>query len=234
MSALIKSSDEAHGFVIRKLGIAVVASAASKQATPVHIENPLAAEIRRLLALLEEREAEIEGHADALTKALTEGEEAGRLAMEAEIDDDRAASLALLGEGIEVAKAKLSQVLENAESIALMVAQIALDKMFGEPEARKAAAADLIRHQFRQIGFDSFVAIEVSRADYPNTSEVAELAASISVASDRVNVSDDLEAGSCRMRLQLGTLEIGLDHQWKSIRALLMTMAAIAKVEEVK
>jgi flagellar biosynthesis/type III secretory pathway protein FliH len=234
MSTLIKSNDKSHGFNIQRLGAGGVAPPATKPIASANIENPLVAENSRLLTLIEQREAEIIAHAQALAKSFAEGEESGRLAMEAEIDDDRAASLMLLGDGIDAAKTELGHALENAESIALMVAQMALEKMFGETETRKSTVADLIRHQFRQIGHDSFVSLAVSRADFPNTNEVAELAAELSVASDRVRVSDELKAGDCRMRMQLGTLDIGLGRQWGSIRALLEDMAANGEVEEVE
>lgn len=234
MSMLIKSNDKAHGFSIQKLGAAAAAFVPTNRATSANIENPLIAENKRLLALLKRREAEIAAHADALAEAFADGEEAGRVAMEADIDDDRAASLALLGQGIEAAKTGLGNALENAESIALMVAQMTLEKMFGETDGRKALAADLIRHQFRQIERESFVSLEVSRADFPNTSEVAVLSTTLSIAPNKVRVSDELDAGDCRMRMQLGTLDIGLARQWGSIRALLEDMSVTGEVEEVE
>lgn len=234
MSTLIKSNDLGHGFVIQKLGGESPMRVSTVRASETKAENPLAAENRRLAALVEEREAEIAAHEGALAKAYSKGEEAGRLAMESEIEDDRAAALELLANGVEAAKMALDQALGNYESIALVVAQTALDKIFGDTESRKAMAAELIRHQFRQIGHDSFVSLVVSRADFPNTYEVAELATSLSVAPDRVRVSDDLAAGSCHMRMQLGTLEIGLDRQWGSVRALLADMIAIDEAEEAE
>jgi hypothetical protein len=234
MSRLIKSSDNGHGFIIRRMGAVEAAPVAPKSSNSDNNDNPLVAENKRLIALLKAREAEIATHAEALVKVFADGEEVGRVAMEAEIDDNRAASLALLEKGIDAAKTDLGHTLENSESIALMVAQIALDKMFGETEGRKAVATDLIRQQFRQIGHESFVSIEISRADFPNTNEVAELSEALSIDSDRVRVSDELGAGKCLMRLQLGTLEIGLARQWGAIRALLDDMATIGEVEKVK
>ena len=232
MSILIKSTDLAHGFVIQKLGGESPQRVSTVRASETKAENPLAAENRRLAALVEEHEAKIAAHEGALATAYSKGEEAGRSAMEFEIQDDRAAALELLVRGVESAKTALDQTLGNYESIALIVAQTALDKIFGDTEGRKVMAADLIRHQLRQIGHDSFVSLEVSRADFPNTQEVAELATSLSVVPERVRVSDDLAAGSCQMRMQLGTLEIGLDRQWGSVRALLDEMIAIDETED--
>lgn len=233
MSTLIKSSDMAHGFVIQRLGSEIPMLVTPQKALQADLENPLEVENKRLITLLEEHNAVIVTHKSALTKAFSEGEEAGRTAMEAEIEDDRAAALALLGEGIDAAKNELGHALENAESIALMVAQMALDKMFGTAEERKAAITDLIRHQFRQIGNDSFVSLEVSRTDFPNTREVAELSAALSIAPDTVRVSDELNAGDCRMRMQLGSLAIGLNRQWGAIRTLLEDMAVVGESEQV-
>ena len=231
MSTLLKSNDMAHGFVIQNLGGEPPKRVPSTRAEQSIAENPLAAENRRLAVLLEECEAEIAAHNDALAKAYAEGEEAGRVAMEAEIENDRAAALELLAGGVECAKTALDRALGNYESIALVVAQTALDKIFGNTENRKAMVADLIRHQFRQIGQDSFVSLEVSRADFPNTQEVAELATSLLIAPDRVRVSDDMMAGNCNMRMRLGTLEIGLGQQWGSLRSLLAEMIAADETE---
>lgn len=230
---LIKSGNKTHGFDIQRLGTAEAKPAADTSTSQTKIENPFALENERLLLLLEERDAKITEHSDAVKNAFSEGEEAGRAAAEAEFDNDRAAALALLSDGIEAAKVVLNNALENSESIALMVAQIALDKMFGELTLRKAATVDLIKQQFEQIGHDSFVVLEVSRGDFPNTDEVAELCASLSIMPESVRVSENLEPGDCRMQMELGSLSIGINQQWGAIRELLENMAGRDEAEVI-
>jgi flagellar biosynthesis/type III secretory pathway protein FliH len=224
VSVLIKSGEAANGASIARFGAAVGVQP-SGVLQPAARENPLVAENVKLLALVEKYEAEIAAHTDLLKKAFAEGEQAGRLAMESEFEDDRTASLALLAQGINAAQNDLSVMLENAENISVLVAQAVLEKLFGEPNNYREYVIDLIRHQFRRVDQNSIIAIEVARSDFPDTNEVADLARSLVVPEQQIRVSDQLNAGDCIMRMQIGTLDVGLNQQWGSIQALLGELA---------
>jgi flagellar biosynthesis/type III secretory pathway protein FliH len=226
MSALIKSRDAGYADTVQRFGHEAVARPDAPKRTVMPIENPLAAENSRLAAVAEKYEAEIAAHADALAKAFADGELAGHTAAETEFEDDRSAALSLLENGIAGAEADLSSVLENAENIAVLVAHTALEKLFGDSSSYKGYVTELIRHQLGRIGQESFVAIEVARADFPDTGEVADLARSLAIPTERLRVLDELNNGDCRMRMQVGTLEVGVDRQWGAMRAMLTEMVA--------
>lgn len=220
MRALIKAGNEAHGFVIAPLGVPS-GPASGNVAVPVSREDPLAAEARALRARLEEQRAQIAGHAAALEDARAEGEAAGRLAMERDFRESRDKALELLAAGITVAHDKLDDLVQRAELLGVLVARAAIAKLFGQDDAREAAVVDLAKHRLAQIERHMLVAIEVARADFPDTREVQELAARLGVDRVLLSVSDALAPGDCRMRCRLGTLDIGLNQQWGAIRELL-------------
>jgi type III secretion protein L len=226
MSALIKSRDAGYAGTVQLFGREAVTQPDAPQRAVTPIENLLATENSRLAALAEKYEADIAVHVDALAKAFADGELAGRSAAEAEFEDERAAALSLLETGIAEAKSDLGSALKNAENIAVLVAHAALGKLFGDASSYKGYVTELIRHQLGRIGQESFVAIEVARADFPNTSEVADLALSLAIPTERLRVLDELNNGDCRMRMQVGTLEVGVDRQWGAVCALLTEMVS--------
>ncbi|MBU6267859.1 MAG: hypothetical protein KGN34_09985 [Sphingomonadales bacterium] len=226
MTRVIKAGDLAHGLVIAPYTIAGEAER-SAAATPVR-RDPREAERARLEALLAEREAELEDLRGALAKARAEGEEAGRLAAELEFEDDRTAGLERLEQGIAAARDAMGQWHEHAETLALLIARSALAKLFAGDEARTAAVTDLVRRQLAVIERDTVLAVTVARRDFPDTREVAALAAKLGIEPGLLAVSDDLDAGGCRMKLQLGTLDLGLDRQWGAVRDLLDGLAGLA------
>ena len=224
MNRIIKAGDRSHGLKIASLD-GGLPSALPASAPDARQTDPIAEEIGRLRALVEEKEAENAALSEAVDKARAEGEEAGRIAMELEFEDGRERALELLEAGIGMARESLDEFLVRAEILALEVARTALNKLFGQDDGREAAVVDLVRHQLSHIERQSLVAIEVSRLDFPDTREVAALAERMGVDAAMLAASDELNAGGCRMRMKLGTIDVGLDQQWVAIRELLDSMA---------
>ena len=183
--------------------------------------NPLLREIEQLRAALAEREAEIAGHAVALAAARAEGEAAGREAAELDFAADHAAALERLEDGIAAAQAELAKAMPMAEALALLALREALDKLFGDPARYHDLIAGLLNRQLDRIGRELTIAVEVSRLDFPDTRDLASLAEATGLGTERLKAQIDLPQGACRMKLRLGTLDLGIDRQWSAVRALL-------------
>ncbi len=220
MSRVIKAGDETHGLIITPLDRSAAAPA-STVAKPSAQEDPLVTELHRLRALVVQQQAEIDGHGDALEVVRSEAETAGRQAMELEFEENRERALELLAAGINMAHASLGELMERAELLGMLVTRTVISKLFGQDGSREAIVIDLAKHQLAQINRQSLVAIEVSRHDFPDTREVEQLATQLGMNQIAVSVSDELASGDCRMRCQLGTIDIGLDQQWGTIREML-------------
>lgn len=198
-------------------------------APPDRPPDPLREEVERLRHLLAEREAALEGFAEAVEQARAEGEKAGRIAAELEADDSRERALELLRKGIGHAHEILADCGDRLEVLALLIARTAIEKLFGDDRARKEAVGALALRQVQSVEGQMVVKVEVSRMDFPDVAELAELAAEIGITPDLLSASTELAAGACRMQLRLGTLEVGLDQQWGAIRQLLDDLASDAE-----
>ena len=183
--------------------------------------DPLAGEIDRLESLLDARDEIIAKHAAALAAARAEGETVGREAAEAAFEEERAEALERLESGLGEAQAELRQALVQTGDLALLVARQALERLFGDPNARAETVVALIAHQLAQMEREAVLAVEVSRVDFPDTREIASLAERLGLPPGSLKAPLELGAGACRMRLRLGTLELGIDRQWATVRALL-------------
>ena len=220
MSGVIKAGDRSFGPMIVALDLG-----REEPTGPATREDPLVSENARLRKLLAEKEAEIAVLGETVGHARAEGEDAGRLAAEQAFEDDRQEALRLLADGIARAQEGLGDFVERAEALALLFTRAIVDKLFGEDADRQRIVGDLLRHQIAQIERHSLVAIEVSRLDFPDTREVAELAARLQLDPTALRVDEGIDAGACRMRLKLGILEVGPDRQWQAVRDMLDGLA---------
>ncbi len=183
--------------------------------------HPLELEVERLRTELAARDTAIADHADALAAARSEGEAAGREAAELDFAADHAEALERLEQGIGDALADLAKQLPMAQSLALLALREALARLFGDPGEREALLAGLLSHQLDRIGRELAVAVEVSRLDFPDTRDLDRLAERTGLGAERLKALIDLPQGACRMRLRLGTIDLGIDRQWNAVRALL-------------
>jgi flagellar biosynthesis/type III secretory pathway protein FliH len=178
-----------------------------------------------LMQTLALRDAEIACHPDALEAAYAKGEVDGRAAAGDAFEDDRAAAFDALTEGISSARDDLRRAFEGFEALAMLVAIEAIDKMTGNPEHYRAILVDAIRAQVRDVRDTGILSVTVSRCDFPDTREIAALEHSLGSTSETICVSDDLVRGECRINLQLGEIELGLDRQWDVLKAMLANLA---------
>jgi flagellar biosynthesis/type III secretory pathway protein FliH len=191
-----------------------------KAQAPTEVEE-LRAEIARLLALLGARDSEIERLRGAAPRLLHDAEEKGRKAGHAAAESREADRLRLLEERSGKALDQLSAALGETERMAALVARAALDKLFGDGAARTAEVTAILRRQMAEIEAQSLIRVEVARADFGDDAARDALSRALDRPGLEVCVSEQLQAGDCRLKLVLGTIEAGLDRQWGALRTLL-------------
>lgn len=216
MSALIKSSQ---GAAVRPFNAAL--------RPPV---SPLEEECERLRQRIAALESEL-GRRDAtivdlraeiprmLEKGKAEGHEAGLN----DAQDRQEERLALLGDGIRQAQTKLNENMTALERLAALLARECLDVVLGDAKHRASSVRKILANQVARIEKSSVLAIELSKADFPDDESLSALAQELRHAS--LTASEAMAPGGCRMTLRLGTLEVGLDRQWTSLRAVLDSIA---------
>lgn len=181
-------------------------------------QRSLVDELKDMLAL---RDAEIAGHADALTKAFADGEEAGRFAAREEFEDSRAEALSLLEDGIVHAAAVLADALKSFETLALQAAMQALQILVDDVGDYRKLLRAAIAQQVAALESETIIAITVSRSDFPDSSELAALEAQLVGPKRTLTLSDEMDAGSCHIALKLGTIEFDMRRSWDEISAIL-------------
>ncbi len=220
MSGLIKAGSAAAGLILAPFGNGAEAKAV--RAAPKQPEqHPLEREVGRLREELAGREAQIAKHDDELAQACVAAELAGRETAESEFEADRAAATERLEQGIAQARNDLKQAFEQAQALALLVARGTLDKLFGDPGERTEIISALLSEQLERVGRELVVAIDVSRLDFPDTGELKELSERLGLRPGVLEARVDLDEGTCRMRMRLGTIDLGIDRQWGAVRALI-------------
>ena len=173
-----------------------------------------AAGIAQLREMIVMRDEQIAGHEKAIKDAFDRGKAAGWSEAEETFDHDRETSLAKLSEGIDAARTQLDVALASVEGLALTLAVEIVDKLFGDPSVYHDLLARAINARLRGIEESTILSVTVSRLDFPDTGEVAHLP----VARDKLVLSEELEAGECRIDLELGGVEFSCLRQWADLK----------------
>jgi flagellar biosynthesis/type III secretory pathway protein FliH len=179
-----------------------------------------------LLGKLALRDAEIADHKNALAVAYAEGEASGRAAAEKAFKTDWEASVQVLKEGVTSAREALARALEGFETLALLVAIEAVDKLTGNPEHYRKMLTDSIAERARELKTAGIISITVSRSDFPNVHEIAALEALLGATGEKLHVSDDLYPGECRFALTLGKADVNLNRHWDKMKTLLAGLSS--------
>ena len=163
----------------------------------------------------DERIAKLE--ADSAKAVRRAGEEGRKLGLE-EAESRSAEMLESLEAGISGAADALASGLSDLERLAVLVARESLSRIIGDPALHGELIERIIRAQMEKIEGQAVIAVEVSSANFESGADVAPLLGRSGIA---IRISEDLESGDCRIRLRLGTLEVGLGRQWDSVREAL-------------
>lgn len=216
MSAVIKSSALGDATAVRPIGLA------GMKPEP-WIDPEIAvrqAEIERLTKTLRDCETRIAEHPAALEQARTEGHAMGRQAGLTEADDGRAALLTAIKKAADSAIAELKTTLASLERLAPALAVAGLEKVLGPDADRARLMRQLIGRQLAGMKDQAVIAVEVSAADFAGE-QLDALSAALAKPGLAVRAMDTLKSGDCRLVLQLGAIEAGVDQQWGRLRDLL-------------
>ncbi|MFI4973096.1 MAG: hypothetical protein ACHP84_00995 [Caulobacterales bacterium] len=204
--------------------------AAQDQVVPVELAA-LRREVESLSGRLSERTSEIERLRQDVSRAYREGEAEGRKAGLRELDKRRAEQLERLDAGIERAIDRFAQELASLERLAALVALEGLEKILGDPARYAELLAQVIRRQVDDLDANRILRIEVSSEDFDDPAQVHALATNIGRRGLDVQTTDDLGSGDCRIKLALGSLEVGIAHQWSRLKPSLAALAAPEAVQ---
>lgn len=217
MNAVLKSGSAALQTKVRPFA----ASLALRPADPPPPDPEL---VRLSAALVEaettlaERDKVIAGIPGRIEAASAEGERKGRAAA----DEREAERLAMLGDAAERALARLGEEMASLERLGALLAITCLDRMLLNQAERAGTVTALLRAQLARLEAGAALSVQVSAEDFPSP----EALAAITPASCEIIVSAALKSGDCIIQLRLGTLEIGINQQWGSLRATLEEIAA--------
>lgn len=220
MSVLIKAS--ACGGRIRPF-----VSARPAEAEPSRDAIPAPpADDERLPRLLSENEAlkqALEAARDSADDLELRAYERGRseAAREKQADDTR--TVALL-EGIEAALSAWEQRLDGLDRLAPLLACSALSKVFDDDEKRSELVASTVTRQMRHLRRETVLAVHVSLADFADA-ELEALRSRLPSRSIDLIGEADMASGECRLDLQLGHIDLGLQSQWGQLSQLLDGLA---------
>ena len=210
----------AHELKIGQVRPFVAARPASPELSVVPEPDPL------LIAALAER--------DALDKDLTELREASRIAIEAARREghekglaaakaNQDEQLAVLSRGVDAALAEWRERITQSETLAALFTHAALAKLFENPEDRAELVLGLIARQIAGLRSEALLSLEVSRADFPDPSDLEERLPALEGAKIRSSIA--LKSGECRLNLKTGQVDLGIPTQWPALSKLLLEFA---------
>lgn len=171
-------------------------------------------------------ETAISQHAAELAQAYLDGEEAGKIAAEEQFDQSRKEALLMLEETFLAAGEDLKLALTGFEALSLQVALEALTVLTDNPETQREILAATIKKQLSALEAKSVIAVTVSRSDFPDSRELAQLEASLGAPTNSLILCDDMQPGNSRIALSIGAVEIDLKRSWREIAETLSASAS--------
>ncbi len=175
----------------------------------------------RWLRRVEKQDAEIASLRAQAEAAFQKGETHGREAGRREAADLETKRLAVLKTGVEQAVAALARATSGLEKLAPQLARQGLAGILGTGDDRCALVTAIVRQQLKALDSHAILRIDVSPADFSDEAALAQLAEAAGSSALRLHVDSALKSGDCRIKLTLGTLDLGVDHQWGRLAALL-------------
>lgn len=225
MSPVIKSTDAGASGRVRPLPVSTPGRTLDGSVLDPEIVR-LQADLDQAVALIQGRDAELERLQNEFERAVLEAEAKGRKAGLDEAANVDAERLDRLKQAIAAASGELSRELASLERLAPALALECLEKLIGDPQQRGALLRDTILHNVRLLDADAIMRVDVPMLDFPETAELSELLSAVAHRRIEVRHAADLKPGGCRIRLQLGELEVGLGQQWDRLGAILKTLAS--------
>jgi flagellar assembly protein FliH len=197
------------------------------QARPTAHDATLAElnDLKEQFASLTRTCAELEHNAQTRETAAWEaGLAEGLIKGEARAQEDHGAREMALRTAMESAVGALRAKLDAVEAVSVDIALAALERILGQPDGYASLVAQTAKHHVAQLAAGSVLAIEVSRDDFPDDDRLGQFAwpgEQGGGSEVRVSARTRLRPGQCRIRLNLGALDAGLDSQLARIREAL-------------
>ena len=212
---------------VRPLSLGAASSGPARPPEPVVDPElvTLRLNVSALSLQVEQGDARLEQLERELKSVRLEALEQGRAEGQELADARMAERLAQLKAGVRQANALLAEEFARLESLALALAHEGLAKILGDPAAHKALLAATIRRQLGGLEAQAAFTVEVSPADFPDPASLSCLAAALARPDVELKAVEALGYGECRIRLRLGTLEVGVPHQWGRLQAALQALA---------
>jgi len=179
-----------------------------------------ATELTRQLADSRAEAARLKRDAEA---AFVRGREVGEDLGRRSADTRSAERLSTIQQGATQALENFRLELTALERLAPLVAEAALAKILEPAEAQRDLIAKIIVRQIQGLEDQALLTVEVAAEDFPEPQELDALAALQEGVT--IHAVQGLPSGSCRIRLALGTLEVGAGQQWRRLKELLEGLA---------
>ncbi len=203
-----------------------------RRVTPMVLPDPalealqgLREQVQVLSDELTAKEKELADLRRAVIEASEQGWAQGRAEGLQEAETREGERLRAVEKGLAEASSRLAESLAALEPLALLVARESLDKILGDPGAYPELIIRAVRRQLAGLKEQSVLAVEVSGADFRDSAAISRLATDIERPSTIVEIKEDLASGDCRLRLKLGTVEVGVGRQWDQLGRLLQELA---------
>jgi flagellar biosynthesis/type III secretory pathway protein FliH len=128
--------------------------------------------------------------------------------------NDHTQQLELLASGIAKATVTFERELSQLDRLSLDIAEAAVARVIGDPSHYRDLIGRTIAHHLGELAADAALSIEVSQADFPHEDAIWAAVPELHARPKPIiRLSGDLPAGTCRVALTLGSLDIGMDTQ---------------------
>lgn len=220
MTSLIKSEDAHKTTGIRPIRTGFISDDLQsgplyKASTAVH---PVAQELYETRLENDKLIQELEAAVSSAEAKILEAEKRGAAAALAKFEHNEAERLESLKEGLGHAVTSLNTRLGEMEALSLLVAQTALERIFGHGNGYAEKVSAMVSHQMSRLGDSAVLKIEVSALDFPNEERLAAVSAGWGLASTDIAVRHDLAEGDCLLTVRFGQIELSLDSYWVELR----------------
>jgi flagellar biosynthesis/type III secretory pathway protein FliH len=221
MTSLIKNSDWLDTSEVRPVdwgGPSGIRTDASLRQSPI---NPATARLENEIETLRKDLAAAEArHKQDIANKVEQARQEAADAHRRRDEDMLAAFSQALGKASTDALGRLGE----AERLALLLCETVLNKLFADASNQKDCLFRAIRRQVEQLRTELIVAVRVSTADFPAPGDLKELRRVLRGQFD-IRQDEGLAAGSCRIDLRLGHIDLSLPAYWTALRAELQRLA---------
>ena len=138
---------------------------------------------------------------------------------------DDAAALATLESALEEATRSLNTRIDSMETLALLLCETALAKIFGDTNDYTDLVARALQLQLAGLRREAVIAASVSAEDFPDAASLVALEARLGANNLSLRRDHQLGKGACRLDLRLGHIELSIPDHWQELQALLRQLA---------